>query len=110
ESLFCWQETHNRTPGMALRRASGIVSPHSSHSVKLSPRGISPRARATASSMVLLICSLTASSFAHPEAMAYPHVRCVSYSYGVKKRTVKTGVENCICQPDAVVLGRGTYL
>lgn len=32
KSFSCWQETHNRTPGTALRRASGIGLPQVSHS------------------------------------------------------------------------------
>lgn len=78
KSFSCWQDMHNRTPGTALRRASGIGSPHDSHSSRLSPWGSSPRARATASSMVLLICSFTASSFAQPDAITFrvPEVKC----------------------------------
>jgi len=44
-SRSAWQATQVRTPGSASRRFFGIGSPQSSHSVALSPFGVSARAK-----------------------------------------------------------------
>jgi hypothetical protein len=64
-----WQGRHRRTPGRAVRRGSGIASPHSAHSLRLSPAGSWLRARSMASFTVASICSWTAPSCAQPVAM-----------------------------------------
>ena len=52
-----WQSIQSRTPGIALRRASGIGAPHSSHFVALSPTVSWLRARSISSSTLASICS-----------------------------------------------------
>src|SRR5690606_8925596 len=64
-----WQATHRRTPGKAIRRASGIGSSHSSQWLAPGPVGKRLRARLIASSTVASIWSCTALSPAHPVAM-----------------------------------------
>lgn len=57
------------TPGKAWRRASGIGSSHSAHSVALSPTGVRLAfSRSNSSLMDASICSDTAPSRAHPPA------------------------------------------
>jgi hypothetical protein len=50
-----WQLTHSRTPGIALRRASGITVSHSSQWVEPSPSGNRLLASFTASSTLASI-------------------------------------------------------
>ena len=69
------QEAQRRTPGTALRRASGIFASHSSQCFRLGPRGSLARARLTASSTVESIWSCTAPSPAPPVAMGVSEVR-----------------------------------
>ena len=68
----CWQATHSRTPGTALRRASGMGASHSSQWVRPGPWRSWLRARLIASSTVASIWSWTAPSPAQPVAMAMP--------------------------------------
>ena len=66
-----WHLMQYRTPGMALRRASGIASLHSSQWVKLSPPGNRLLANWIADSTVASICSCTAPSRDQPTAITY---------------------------------------
>src|SRR5690606_21291738 len=66
----CWQSTHRRTPGTALRRASGIGVSHSSQLLRPGPRESWLRTRSIASLTVASIWSWTAPSPAQPVAMS----------------------------------------
>src|SRR5581483_3999670 len=64
-----WRSMHSRTPGTALRRASGMGAPHSAQTLSPGPLPRLLRARAIASATVASICSCTAPSLAQPVAM-----------------------------------------
>src|SRR5690606_11277851 len=101
---------HRRTPGTALRRASGMGSPHSSQSARPGPVPRRLRARSIASFTVASILSCTAPSPAQPVAIAVLHglaVPLLSGPAAARARARRHGASHLSCFP-AAVMGRTT--